>query len=865
MKFVVLLLFYFAVLTYAQNQNCRIDRLPAEYFSTDTPYRNFSSRRLGGFTVPDGGYAFAFQFYRFALGPNDCLYFCPIDDMENCLNLNQADLKGKKCGSEMDHRRATHYYDLATSCFLYFVGQASNISYPGLSGRVFKIEKSTQIYNTPVPCVDLDGYNVYWTLSSDHFSLGLPSNVYAKSDASGTTRLYTQLFSNLRVTIYALSTSSKQPVTFSGISAETGQNVSIGLSDVSDPMALHFKGEVSISYAQTADTFYYYHMLVSRYNDTSTFQSCPNNGVIDMSKQNRLQISGIGGGQEGYKANTKCHWTFTNAPPNSQVMLKINSFTEKAADKVTITGTSAKSLGFSGYYSNWLIYGDRKQNNLEVDFESDAVEEYTKMTIDAAVVDCSCPPNQINITTAEAMNLTIGFNGDYPYCSGLVCQWTIQLFSESNLLLEIRPTDITLLSRADSFKAVATNDNSSSEKPINLQTGVAVQLLDRYAKFTFNASAASYSTAKNLGIAGIVLNVKPIPFASFRAYKWEFDSQHQIRHISGAALDKPYAAAHYSFNSGHQVVLLTIYGPSAGFLVRWESDGQNLEQQIEEAFNTTGTYPIQIQISTNSLTLLMIRTEDGGPEYNALVSVDPNVRLVSNMDLGCGATHPSAIMPMDNKTTIFYQDFSDNTGVDGLSLSYNGDPDFALYRGPTTRDEDQVYGSGFSCDPTNWQLGPPKFVFGRFITVISNKVDANSSISVFCGSKEKSLWVTTFTTSNGVLMSPRYSLPSDAAMRSYSFSVEHTGADNREIRIDFLRKIPQNGTLTIIASDSKGSKTEVFDSKSPTCRASYKYSRLLMNYDWTYSPGDTYTTGGVGTDLPKLAIVLFILLHGFVI
>ncbi|CAJ0922515.1 unnamed protein product, partial [Mesorhabditis belari] len=373
----------------------------------------------------DSERAYAFQFERFALAPNDCLYFCAMNDSSLCFakmdSLNATLVK--KCGNEMDHRRPSHYYELSDTLYVFFVSQNTSVPYPGYNGRVFPIDKKAQIYNhcEKVNSVDLDHLSEWWSLASDHFFINTPTINYGTLNVSCQIKFTTADSTNIRVAIYAFS--SSQPMFFTGIKANETDQTTFNLTGSKDPLAYYFKKDLTLSFDFTADQQYYYYLIVERYNETYSFDSCNNVGSFDMSTRSSVSLSALDDSY-GYMNNSNCAWNFYNAPKNTQLMLQVTTYTERCCDILWVTGTAFDPLKFDGYYPWSLVYA--AQNELKLSFLTDSIESYTQMSGSVTAVDCSCSNPQITLKPPESKNVTYGFNGTFPYCSPAQCSWTVE-------------------------------------------------------------------------------------------------------------------------------------------------------------------------------------------------------------------------------------------------------------------------------------------------------------------------------------------------------------------------------------------------------------------------------------------------------
>ncbi|CAJ0928173.1 unnamed protein product, partial [Mesorhabditis belari] len=736
----------------------------------------------------DSERAYAFQFERFALAPNDCLYFCAINDSSLCLakmdSLNATLVK--KCGNEMDHRRPSHYYELSDTLYVFFVSQNTSVPYPGYNGRVFPIDKKAQIYNhcEKVNSVDLDHLSEWWSLASDHFFINTPTINYGTLNVSCQIKFTTADSTNIRVAIYAFS--SSQPMFFTGIKANETDQTTFNLTGSKDPLAYYFKKDLTLSFDFTADQQYYYYLIVERYNETYSFDSCNNVGSFDMSTRSSVSLSALDDSY-GYMNNSNCAWNFYNAPKNTQLMLQVTTYTERCCDILWVTGTAFDPLKFDGYYPWSLVYA--AQNELKLSFLTDSIESYTQMSGSVTAVDCSCSNPQITLKPPESKNVTYGFNGTFPYCSPAQCSWTVK--NERTTILQIDP-NIQLLN-ADSL-----NVQNSWNAVLNVRANQRLFDSSDNLEIVFNSLAKFPTNRPDDVNAGMSLFLTSI---QLRITTVQRDlCVDEFVDVHGDMLTQNFQAIVYeiSTTSCKKSIIANFFDNPHGYSVN-VYDGELITGTTLKWNNFADTSPMTI--SSNLITIRIVRL-DGATSFHALFTTNPDIIIKSNPNTCFGATVSNNISIVSNQsqTIVIYQASGAVGGYFGMTFKPHGQLNYQMFYGASTKDEDRIFGNATQCDTS--AANPPDFLFGQYVT-LKFEGTQNGMIEHYCTNQSNSLWATAFTSEIGLVMSPKYLTSNDPSVKSYAFIIQYSGTSSKSIALDFLNKIPLNGKLTVITDVGK--------------------------------------------------------------
>ncbi|CAJ0951634.1 unnamed protein product, partial [Mesorhabditis belari] len=349
----------------------------------------------------DSNYVMGVRFFRLDLAPNDCIHLCEYDDFQTCSKTGKFDFL---CSS-MDDGRFTYYYTRSNELYMFLARYqnskpSDNGTFPGVFGEVVRLDAKSLLWNDA--CEESASLNdSSYALISDHFNVDTFTYTNASFDVNCQTKFSTK-HSMIRVVVYTFRSFLNEPIELTGIEANSTSPITISINGSAVrrhglPRTYYFKKDLTLTYKFTARSYYYY-IVLTGYDDAAIYDSCLNNGVIDMSKQSSIPFSAIPLSMQAYNPNSNCHWNFTNLPPNHQWQLYVEAFkTETCCDVLGIDSPldpTFQRQQLSGDYTYYLYSGAK---DFQMSFQSDGIESYNRMSGVVGIINSLLATINVNL------------------------------------------------------------------------------------------------------------------------------------------------------------------------------------------------------------------------------------------------------------------------------------------------------------------------------------------------------------------------------------------------------------------------------------------------------------------------------------
>ncbi|CAJ0921475.1 unnamed protein product, partial [Mesorhabditis belari] len=241
---------------------------PSPYINVSTPVKLLS-------LSVDPKYGFGIDYFRFVTEDDDYLLFCKDDDYSDCYYTAEDD--HANFGTPIDDGNPINIILDTDVLYIYFWPESISIAYPGILGKVTRIDKTNQLFNN---CqreqeIDLDTISGgFYALASNHLTDRKP--MY---DVNCQTKIIASKSTNIRAVIHMFHSEPTETLELTGIPADGNDIKTSTLSGNIQEKPYYFRNSLNISYAFTAVSQYYYYVVFSSYNESPTYDQCLNPGT----------------------------------------------------------------------------------------------------------------------------------------------------------------------------------------------------------------------------------------------------------------------------------------------------------------------------------------------------------------------------------------------------------------------------------------------------------------------------------------------------------------------------------------------------------------------------------------------------------